>query len=144
MHELGWKDLNFTHCPGLLPPVRQLCVSPRDSCFLDHLPLSQLLTLATCALSPACPLFSPGPEFSCFCKTSTYLVGPIEFSHPSFIYLFLSTGILSMCTVVWIVMNFGLNSRLSKACFQLNKPKTWNASAPFYFILITHPSREDG
>lgn len=53
------------------------------------------------------------------------------------IYLFYTLA-YSLCTVVWIVMRFGLSSRLSKACFQLNKWKEWKQLQPL-FALFSFP-----
>lgn len=68
--------------------------------------------------------------------------GSFGASHPACIFLLYSLA-YSLRTIVWIVMHFGLRSRLSKACFQLNKPKERKQLRPL--LLYSHyPSQQGG
>lgn len=100
----------------------------------------------SCSPQPKCflcphSLFPLIPGFSCCCRACVCQVGPLEHSVP-FIYSFVSLA-YSLCTIVWTVMNFGLNSRLSKAWFELNNPKEQNSFSSFR-LSSHYPSRQGG
>lgn len=50
--------------------------------------------------------------------------------HISVLLIYFYPQAYSVCTTVWIVMNFGFSSRMSKACFQLNKPNEVKSFIP--------------
>lgn len=107
------------------------------------LPLALLLTSAMCALStepvPCSLQVQNSLAFAKLLLTRWVLLS----FHIPLLFIYFYPQAYSMCTIVWIVMNFGLNSGSSKACFQLNKPNELKSFSPF--LLYSHyPSQQGG
>lgn len=84
----------------------------------------------------------PSSWFLLLLQNSCVPGGSSGASHPSCVFLFYSLA-GSLSTIVWIVMHFGLHCRLSKACFQLNKPKEGKQLRPL-FLSSHYPSQQGG
>lgn len=120
-------------------------------CFLGHPHLMQMLSTAIYAFSPPLP---PPPPAAPACPSPCPLhdMNSLAFSEPllttwvllsfhiSFLFIYFYPQAYSVCTIVWIIMNFGFSSKMSKACFQLNKPnevKSFILSPPPLFTLFS-------
>lgn len=133
---LKQKDLTLAeHLPSVLPWEAMFSrpLSGLRLCFLGHPHLTQLLATATSAFSP-----QPVP-----CPSAVWiLLGLQNFCSPSgsfwaftsLLFIYFYPQAYSMCTAVWTVMNFGFNSRMSKECFQLNKPNEVKKLHPFFTL----------
>lgn len=78
---------------------------------------------AVCFLPPQPVPSSPPPAGNSFAFVELLLPRWVLLSfHVALLFIYFYPQAYSVCPIVWIVMNFGFNSRESKACFQLNKP----------------------
>lgn len=129
-----WEDPTLTDClPSVLPWQAMFSrhLSDLQLRFLGHPHLTQLLATAIYAFSPQpVPLSLHDMHSLAFAELLLTRWMLLSF-RISLIYF--HPQAYSMCTTVWIVMNFGFSSRMSKACFQLNKP---NEVKSFTLLLL--------
>lgn len=142
-----WKDLTFHSLSSLNTPLRGHAFETSLG-FTTLFPGSSSFDIATgcrrlCFLFPACLLVPSTSRILLLFQKELLLTRWVFWAFTSLLFIYFDPQAYSMCTVVWIVMNFGFSSRMSKACFQLNKPNEVKSFIPL--LLYSHyPSQQGG